>query len=106
MRAARIDGLMGLVQVIRRPQLDAAHYAVELFDARNHQHGNVAHGVIGLHGRERLVPVQLGHYHVEEHHLDDARIGREDRQAFDTVLRLEDVEAERLEPLYEQQAVD
>ena len=66
----------------------------------------MAHGVVGLHGGERLVTVQLWHDHVEKHHVDHTGVRGKDRETFGAVLGLEDVEAQCPEPLHEEQTVD
>ena len=67
-----------LRQVVGGAHLDAAQDAVQLVDARDHDHRQVPQLLVRLDRRQRLVAVHLGHLDVEEH---DADVRRPPRRA-------------------------
>ena len=67
-------------KVVHRAHLDAADDAVEVVEPGHDDHRDRGEARIGLHRRERLEPVQLGHDQVEQHEID-RRPRRERRRA-------------------------
>ena len=65
-------GLIGFDEVVGRPELDASDDAVQLLDAGHDDDADVARRLLGLHGGQGLVAIELRHEHVEQHDVDFA----------------------------------
>src|SRR5512133_293560 len=81
---AEQDGVEWLGQVVRRPHLDAAHYAPDVLERRDHDHGNVTELLVALDLREGVVAVELRHEDVEQDDVE--RLGSKRLQCPDAVL--------------------
>src|SRR5439155_6692708 len=65
--------------------------------AGSDEHRDMAGGIVGLHGGERVVAIQLGHEDVQQHDIHDSRVPAEYGERLHAVLRLEHGEAQRFE---------
>jgi hypothetical protein len=79
------NGIERFRQIILGSRRDASHGAVELVECGNHDHRNVAGGLLGLQAAKHLEATQIRHDQIEQYEVEIFGSGQRDSR--DPALR-------------------